>query len=186
MKTKHEIVTNWLPRYTGTPLENFGQYILLTNFANYVTIFADKYGVEIIGKDKPMQTATHENITIINFGMGSAMAATVMDLLSAIQPKAVLFLGKCGGLKKKNNLGDFVSLLLILSYHGGSRKTINEVSRMEIHDLIVFTATPISLDRWLALKICPIRPAHSFINFRKSEMFFILIISLKSLSTYVI
>ncbi len=108
MKTKEEIVTNWLPRYTGTPIEKFGEYILLTNFANYVEMFAEQFGVPVIGKSKPMQTATAENITIINFGMGSPMAATVMDLLSAIQPKAALFLGKCGGLKKKTKLGDLI------------------------------------------------------------------------------
>ena len=73
MKTKEEIVTNWLPRYTGTPLENFGEYILLTNFIGYVNIFAQKYDVKTIGTDKAMQTATHGNITIINFGMGSAI-----------------------------------------------------------------------------------------------------------------
>ena len=101
MKTKEEIVTNWLPRYTGTPIEAFGEYILLTNFIGYVDLFAEKYNVGVIGRDKAMQTATYKNITIINFGMGSAMAATVMDLLSAIMPKAVLFLGKCGGLKRK-------------------------------------------------------------------------------------
>jgi AMP nucleosidase len=89
MKTKKEIVENWLPLYTGTPLEGFGEYILLTNFINYVQRFSDTYGVEILGRDRAMQTATAENITIINFGMGSAMAATVMDLLSAIKPKAV-------------------------------------------------------------------------------------------------
>ena len=58
-------------------------------------------GVEVIGKDRPMQCATAEGITIINFGMGSPGAATIMDLLTAIQPEAVLFLGKCGGLKKR-------------------------------------------------------------------------------------
>ena len=126
MKTKKEIVTNWLPRYTGTPLENFGQYILLTNFANYVTMFAQKYGVEVIGNDKPMQTATHENITIINFGMGSAMAATVMDLLSAIHPKAVLFLGKCGGLKKKTGLGDFIIPIAAIRGEGTSNEYLPE------------------------------------------------------------
>ncbi|MEY4611455.1 MAG: hypothetical protein RL246_1774, partial [Bacteroidota bacterium] len=93
MKTKEEIVQNWLPRYTGTPLESFGSYILLTNFKNYVDRFAEKFGVEILGHDRPMQTATANDITIINFGMGSPMAATVMDILSAIAPKAVLFLG---------------------------------------------------------------------------------------------
>ena len=107
MKTKEEIVNDWLPRYTGTPLASFGQYILLTNFINYVEMFATEYQCDIIGRDKPMQTATANNITIINFGMGSAMAATVMDLLSAIKPKAALFLGKCGGLKK-TKIGDLV------------------------------------------------------------------------------
>ena len=108
MKSKEEIVKNWLPRYTGTPIENFGQYILLTNFKNYVDLFAEKFSVEIFGQDRPMQTATAHNITIINFGMGSPMAATVMDILSAIAPHAVLFLGKCGGLKKNLNLGDLI------------------------------------------------------------------------------
>lgn len=108
MKTKADIVANWLPRYTGMPLEAFGDYILLTNFDNYVEIFADMHDVEVNGTDKSMPSATADGITMINFGMGSPNAATVMDLLSAIQPKACLFLGKCGGLKKKNDIGDLI------------------------------------------------------------------------------
>lgn len=108
MKTKEEIVQNWLPRYTGKNLDEFGEYILLTNFSNYVNLFAEWNGVEVVGSDRPMSNATANNITIINFGMGSALAATMMDLLSAIKPKAALFLGKCGGLKKKNHIGDFI------------------------------------------------------------------------------
>ncbi len=119
MKTKEEIVKDWLPRYTGAPLDTFGEYILLTNFRNYVDMFAAQFGVEIIGLDKPMQSATHNNITIINFGMGSAMAATVMDLLSAIMPKAVLFLGKCGGLKK-TKLGDLILPIAAIRGEGTS------------------------------------------------------------------
>src|SRR5476649_321416 len=99
MRTKEEIVQNWLPRYTGTPLENFGKYILLTNFNKYVKLFAEWNNVEVYGLDSPMPNATANGITIINFGMGSANAATVVDLLSAIEPKACLLLGKCGGLK---------------------------------------------------------------------------------------
>lgn len=120
MKTKKEIVDNWLPRYTGLELEEFAEYILLTNFSNYVEIFAEKFGVDVNGKDKPMQSATADNITIINFGMGSAMAATVMDLLSAITPKAVLFLGKCGGLKKKTQLGDLILPIAAIRGEGTS------------------------------------------------------------------
>lgn len=120
MKTKQEIVENWLPRYTGVPNEEFGEYILLTNFINYVDMFANQFGVEVRGKDRPMQSATAENITIINFGMGSAMAATVMDLLSSIQPKAVLFLGKCGGLKKKTEIGDLILPIAAIRGEGTS------------------------------------------------------------------
>mgnify|MGYP001251785969 FL=1 len=108
MQTKQEIVQDWLTRYTGVPLDQFGQYILLTNFQHYVNLFAEMTGSEIKGLDKPMSSATAEDITIINFGIGSPNTALVMDLLSAIKPEAVLFLGKCGGLKKRNNIGDFI------------------------------------------------------------------------------
>ena len=120
MKSKEEIVKNWLPRYTGSALKDFGEYILLTNFSNYVKMFADWHGVQVNGTDHPMLNATANNITIINFGMGSASAATVMDLLSAIDPKAVLFLGKCGGLKKKNNLGDLILPIAAIRGEGTS------------------------------------------------------------------
>lgn len=99
---------NWLTRYTGVPLEDFGKFILLTNFQHYVELFAEITGGEVRGKDKSMSSCTSDGITLINFGMGSPNAATVMDLLSAIMPEAVLFLGKCGGLKKRNKIGDFI------------------------------------------------------------------------------
>lgn len=108
MKSKDEIVKNWLPRYTGRELHEFGEYIILTNFSKYIQLFAEWNKVEVVGMDKPMPNASANNITIINFGMGSPLAATVMDLLSAIKPHAALFLGKCGGLKKKNEIGDFI------------------------------------------------------------------------------
>lgn len=120
MTSKEEIVQNWLPRYTGTPLEKFGKYILLTNFNRYVKMFAELNNVEVNGLDSPMPNATANGITIINFGMGSANAATVMDLLSAIQPKAVLFLGKCGGLKKKNELGHLILPIAAIRGEGAS------------------------------------------------------------------
>jgi AMP nucleosidase len=120
MKSKEEIVNNWLPRYTGVPLNEFGEYILLVNFSNYVYMFAEQNNVEVKGKDRPMSSATANNITIINFGMGSASAATVMDLLSAIKPKAVLFLGKCGGLKKKNQIGDLILPIAAIRGEGTS------------------------------------------------------------------
>lgn len=120
MNSKEEIVNNWLPRYTGMALEEFGQYILLTNFSKYVELFATWNGVEVVGMDKPMQSATANGITIINFGMGSPTAATIMDLLTAINPHAVLFLGKCGGLKKRNKIGDLILPIAAIRGEGTS------------------------------------------------------------------
>ena len=120
MKTKKEIVESWLPRYTGLPLSDFGEYILLTNFNRYVELFAEKFDVPVMGINRPMPSATANNITIVNFGMGSANAATIMDLLGAIRPKACLFLGKCGGLKRKNKLGDLILPIAAIRGEGTS------------------------------------------------------------------
>ncbi len=120
MRTREEIVENWLPRYTGTAIDEFGKYILLTNFSQYVNLFASKFNTKINGLDRAMPSATHENISIINFGMGSANAATVMDLLSTVEPRAVLFLGKCGGLKKINQLGDLILPIAAIRGEGTS------------------------------------------------------------------
>lgn len=119
MTTKEQIVQDWLPRYTGVPLDGFAPYILLTNFHDYVNRFAEKFDVPVQGHGKPMQVATAGNISIINFGMGSPMAATCMDLLSAVMPKAVLFLGKCGGLKK-TKLGDLILPIAAIRGEGTS------------------------------------------------------------------
>ena len=120
MKEKRDIVENWLPRYTGTPLAEFGEYVLLTNFDNYVEWFATAHGGLVKGADRPMPNVTADGITLINFGMGSPNAATVMDLLSAIAPKAVLFLGKCGGLKRKNQIGDLILPIAAIRGEGTS------------------------------------------------------------------
>jgi AMP nucleosidase len=120
MKSRQAIVENWLPRYTGVPLDEFGEYILLTNFDRYVKLFAQWHRVPVKGKDKPMPNATAGNITIVNFGMGSATAATVMDLLSAITPKAVLFLGKCGGIKHRAEIGDLILPIAAIRGEGTS------------------------------------------------------------------
>ena len=121
MRTKQEIVENWLPRYTGTQLDEFGQYILLTNFGDYLRRFSARFGQAIKGIDRPMQTCSNgDNLTMINFGIGSANAATIMDLLSAIKPKGVLFLGKCGGLKDTTELGHFILPIAAIRGDGAS------------------------------------------------------------------
>jgi len=109
MDTKQEIVKNWIYRYTGVEASAFGDRILLTNFRNYVEKFAARFNVPVMGQDRSMLVATNnDGVSIINFGMGSANAATIMDLLSAVDPWGVLFLGKCGGLKQSTELGHFI------------------------------------------------------------------------------
>ena len=123
MKTKREIVENWLPRYTGTNLDEFGKYIILVNFSLYVELFAKWNEVTVRGRDRSMINATANNISIINFGMGSPNAGTIIDLLTAIKPKAILFLGKCGGLKSgKNKLGDFILPIAAIRGEGTSNE----------------------------------------------------------------
>jgi AMP nucleosidase len=135
MKTKQDIIENWLPRYTKRKLDEFTPYILLTNFNRYVEIFAEHYNVPVTGKDSNMPSAAADGITAINFGMGSANAATVMDLLAAISPKAVLFLGKCGGLKPKNKLGDYILPIAAIRGEG----TSNDYLPREVPSLPTFS-----------------------------------------------
>jgi len=120
MKTKREIIDNWLPRYTGVATADIGKHILLTNFQAYLDLFCTLGNTKVADRKVAMPSATFNGITMINFGMGSANAATVMDLLSAADPKAVLFLGKCGGLKKKNALGDFILPIAAIRGEGTS------------------------------------------------------------------
>jgi AMP nucleosidase len=152
METKKEIVENWLPRYTGMPLENFGKYILLVNFSNYVEMFAEKYNVDITGKKGAMQAATSGDITIINFGMGSANAATIMDLLMAIKPKACLFLGKCGGLKSINQLGDLILPIAAIRGEGTSNdyfpREVPALPSFALQKAISTTIREYSRDYW--------------------------------------
>lgn len=152
MRTKQEITENWLPRYTGTALADFGEYILLTNFMHYVDLFAKWNNVEIMGLTRSMPSATSGDITIINFGMGSANAATVMDLLSSIKPKAVLFLGKCGGLKRKAQLGDLILPIAAIRGEGTSNDYFPvEVPALPAFNLQKATSTAIrdyGLDYW--------------------------------------
>ena len=121
MPSQLQIAKNWLPRYTGMPIDQFGDYILLTNFRNYLTNFAEMFNCDICGENSPMQAATNANgLSIVNFGIGSPNAATIMDLLSARQPRGVLFLGKCGGLKASTEIGHFILPIAAIRGEGTS------------------------------------------------------------------
>lgn len=152
MNSKEEIVQNWLPRYTGVDLGAFKPYVLLTNFSNYLDLFVQQTGATVQVANKAMQVAIAEDMCMINFGMGSANAATVMDLLSAISPKAVLFLGKCGGLKKKNELGDLILPIAAIRGEGTSEdyfpKEVPALPSFMIHRAVSGVIRDMELDYW--------------------------------------
>ena len=121
MVSKLDLAKSWLPRYTGMPVDKFGDYILLTNFSNYLTKFAAQFKCDIHGEDRPMQAATNDaGLTIVKFGIGSPNAAIIMDLLSARRPRGVLFLGKCGGLKTTSEIGHFILPIAAIRGEGTS------------------------------------------------------------------
>ena len=152
MNSKEEIVHNWLPRYTGVALEEFKPHILLTNFSNYLDLFVQQTDAKVIARDKAMQVAIAEDMCMINFGMGSANAATIMDLLSAVKPQAVLFLGKCGGLKKKNELGDLILPIAAIRGEGTSEdyfpKEVPALPSFMIHRAVSGVIRDMEMDYW--------------------------------------
>lgn len=152
MQSKDEIVSNWLPRYTGVPVEDWKPYVLLTNFSNYLDLFMAQTGAELRGEDRAMPVAVAEDMVMVNFGMGSANAATIMDLLSAITPKAVLFLGKCGGLKKKNEIGDLILPIAAIRGEGTSDDyfppEVPALPSFMIHRAVSGVIRDMELDYW--------------------------------------
>ena len=121
MTSKVEIARNWLPRYTGTDYGDFAEWILLTNFHDYVHRFADRFGCDIQGQGGAMTSATcNEGLSIINFGIGAPNAATIMDLLVAADPRGVLFLGKVGGLCMPLQIGDLIMPRVAIRGEGAS------------------------------------------------------------------
>ena len=121
MPSKLELAKSWLPRYTGMAIDDFGDYVLLTNFSNYLETFAEEFGCDVSGEGRPMQAATNSNgLSIVKFGIGSPNAAIIMDLLTARSPKGVLFLGKCGGLKSTSEIGRFILPIAAIRGEGTS------------------------------------------------------------------
>jgi len=121
MVTKLELAREWLPRYTGMAIDDFGDYVLLTNFETYFLRFVTRFNCDVFGAGRPMQAATNsDGLTMVNFGIGSPNAATIMDLLGVRDPKGVLFLGKCGGLKHSTEIGQFILPIAAIRGEGTS------------------------------------------------------------------
>lgn len=98
-----------LERYAGCPIEDFQSNLILTNFPKYVEYFAKTRGIEIV--EGAMFKVAHDpedDITMLDFKIGSPAAALVVDLCSFLPVKAAILLGMCGGLRRRYKIGEYV------------------------------------------------------------------------------
>ncbi|MBN1558655.1 AMP nucleosidase [candidate division KSB1 bacterium] len=122
---KLKIAREMLERYTGSAIDDFQKYILLTNFDKYIDVFARRY--RSAKQTGSMWSAVHSresHVTMIDFKIGAPTAALVIELLSVIEPQAVLFLGMCGGLHESLLVGDFILPMAAIRDEGVSHHFI--------------------------------------------------------------
>jgi len=125
--SREQTAKDTLARYSDCDISEFQSFILLTNFYHYVEEFADKEGVKI--HTGPVLRVAHQpakNLSIIDYRVGSPMAALLMDTLSYIKPQCVLMLGLCGGLHRKQQVGDFLLPMAAIRDEGASRHYMPE------------------------------------------------------------
>jgi AMP nucleosidase len=119
---KHKIARDMLERYTGSPPEQFGKQIILTNFDYYLERFHTLCGdSRTQGSAMGVVHSSSTGVSIVDFSIGSPTAALIIELLATIDPKAVLLLGMCGGLHRSLKIGDFILPTAAIRDEGASR-----------------------------------------------------------------
>jgi AMP nucleosidase len=109
LQNESKIARDSLERYCGCDVRDFGSYLLLTNFPRYVRYFAESRGVEVIeGSMFKVAHSPEEDLSILDFKMGSPVAALVTDLCSFLPFKSALMLGMCGGLRRRYQVGEYL------------------------------------------------------------------------------
>jgi AMP nucleosidase len=103
-----QIARDSMERYSDSDIGEFCPYMLLTNFPRYVDYFAKSRGVPVKeGSTFKVAHSPKEGISILDYKMGSPMAALVVDLCAFLPFKALLMLGMCGGLRERFRIGDY-------------------------------------------------------------------------------
>jgi AMP nucleosidase len=122
-EAKWRVGADILARYTGTEAQAFRKQIILTNFHHYLERFVAIAGDATRSQGSAMQAAHSErlDVSIIDFSIGSPVAALIIEVLATADPKATLFLGICGGLHRSLEVGDFVLPTAAIRDEGASR-----------------------------------------------------------------
>jgi AMP nucleosidase len=107
--TEAQFARDTLERYAGCEVSQFHSNLLLTNFPRYVDYFAQSRGIKVIeGSMFKVAHSSKEDISILDFKIGSPAAALVVDLCSFLPIKTSLLLGMCGGLRRRYQVGDYL------------------------------------------------------------------------------
>lgn len=116
-----------LRHYCGMDADHFQNFVIFTNYQFYIDEFV-KLGETLVAEDEqysgfvqpdpegrlPQMPAYHlqrpdgSGITMINIGVGPSNAKTITDHVAVLRPHAWLMLGHCAGLRRSQNLGDYV------------------------------------------------------------------------------
>lgn len=104
-----EIAMQTLERYSGCSAELFQSNLILTNFPRYVEYFAQSRKVPIYeGSMFKVAHCPEEEVSILDFKIGSPAAALVVDICSFLPVRASILLGMCGGLRRRYVVGDYL------------------------------------------------------------------------------
>ncbi len=104
-----EIARQTLERYSGCEANQFYSNIILTNFPRYVDYFAKTRSLAIHeGAMFKVAHSPREEVSILDFKIGSPAAALVVDICSFLPIRAAILLGMCGGLRRRYKIGDYL------------------------------------------------------------------------------
>jgi len=122
---KLQIARDMLERYTGGSLQEFNKHIILTNFNKYMDVFAERCDGQIqTGSAMSVVHGKDIKVSMVDFKIGAPTAALIIELLSVLDPQAVLFLGMCGGLHPSLEVGDFILPMAAIRDEGVSHHFI--------------------------------------------------------------
>lgn len=108
-KLENQIAQETLERYSGSPIGLFQKSLLLTNFPQYVRYFAESRSVEVYeGSMFKVAHCPKDEVSILDFSIGSPAAALVIDICSHVSIQTSLLLGMCGGLRRRYSIGDYL------------------------------------------------------------------------------
>ncbi|MDA0699602.1 MAG: AMP nucleosidase [bacterium] len=120
---KWKIGAEILHRYTGSEASSFNKQVVLTNFHHYLERFEAIAGDARRTQGSAMMASYSDRlgVSIIDFSIGSPVAALIIEVLATAEPKATLFLGICGGLHRSLDVVDFVLPTAAIRDEGSSK-----------------------------------------------------------------